>query len=473
MLESVNADCLDERQLSGATPARFRLARWAPYLLAAVLFCLYGTWSISRHLRMETSGWDLGIFEQAVRGYAHFGAPVVPLKLAGYNLLGDHFHPILATIAPIYRLFPSPVTLLVVQAVLLAWSAVPVTRLAIIRFGAAGGVGVGVAYGLSWGIQSAVDFDFHEISFAVLFVSFSLAAIIESRWWHAAIWAAPLVLVKEDLPATVAVIGLVLFVRGQRRLGAGMAGYAIAVGVTILLLVIPAFNPQGTYAYTASTVPDGQSPVQRLLTPVDTKAMTLLLLLGATAFLAARSPLLLVAVPTLAWRFWSTNPLYWGTGFQYSAILMPVVFLAFLDAVPRLRVLRPGGGWLTAVAIYVPVMALVLTAVRPLPLRGLVETDTWQVSRSVTYAKQIAARIPDGATVAADNRLAPQLTSRCTVYLFPAYPREGIHPEWIVYTEPLDVSLAAQVTMVESITALSHNYDVVARNPGATLLHLR
>jgi hypothetical protein len=39
------------------------------YGLAAVLFVAYAAVSVSRHLRMRTSGYDLGIFEQAVRGY--------------------------------------------------------------------------------------------------------------------------------------------------------------------------------------------------------------------------------------------------------------------------------------------------------------------------------------------------------------------------------------------------------------------
>jgi hypothetical protein len=53
------------------------------------------------------------------------------------------------------------------------------------------------------------------------------------------------------------------------------------------------------------------------------------------------TPLLLAAVPTSAWRFWSTNPFYWGTGFQYSAVLMPITFVAFLDALPTTGTRRP------------------------------------------------------------------------------------------------------------------------------------
>ena len=43
-------------------------------------------------------------------------------RAAGFNLLGDHFQPIVALIAPFFRVFPSSATLLVAQALLTAAS---------------------------------------------------------------------------------------------------------------------------------------------------------------------------------------------------------------------------------------------------------------------------------------------------------------------------------------------------------------
>ena len=89
------------------------------------------------------------VFEQAVRSYAHLQAPVVDLKGPGFNVLGDHFSPILALLAPVYRLFPSPLTLLIAQAALFAVSTVPVTRAAAGLLGRRCGLALGIAYGLS------------------------------------------------------------------------------------------------------------------------------------------------------------------------------------------------------------------------------------------------------------------------------------------------------------------------------------
>jgi hypothetical protein len=60
-------------------------------------------------------------------------------------------------------------------------------------------------------------------------------------------------------------------------------------------------------------------------------------------------------------------------------------------------------------------IAVAATALTPLPLRGLLSSGAWATSPEVRQVCLAVTRIPDGAQVAADNRLAPQLTSRCTI----------------------------------------------------------
>ena len=438
-----------------------------PYLLAAALFLAYACWSIHRHLRLRTSGYDLGIFEQAIRGYAHLGAPDSTIKAPGFNLLGDHFHPILVVLAPLYRLFPSPITLLVAQAALIAASSIPITRLATRVVGPQAAVSFGLAYGMSWGLQSAVDFDFHEVAFAVPLLAFGLTALVERRWAAAAAWTLPLIAVKEDLPATVAVIGLLLALRGRRCLGAATILVAVCSGLAIVSVILPALNPAHIYPYAASTALDGQDPLHRLLLPAI-KLRTLLWLLAPTLFLALRSPLLLAAVPTLAWRFWSTNASYWGTGYQYSAVLMPIAFVAFLDALPA-----TGTGRRARAAAHAACMiALAATMLTPLPLRGLLSAGTGATDAGARQVRLALARIPDNARVAADNRLAPQLTSRYTVYFFPAYPQADVRPEWVAISNPPDTTMATPETMAAALGQLpAYGYQVSLRTSSVIIFH--
>jgi uncharacterized membrane protein len=233
-----------------------------------------------------------------------------------------------------------------------------------------------------------------------------------ARWRAAAAFVVPLVLVKEDLGLTmVAPIGIYLFYRRQRRLGAALCVLGCAATAITVLAVIPALNPGGVYTYLDQA---GGTPAG-LLSPV--KARTVLMLLLPSAFAAARSPLLLLAVPSLACRFSSTTEAHWGTGLHYNAILMPIVFAAFLDALRS----RPGH---RTVAAALGICAVMLPF---LPLAGLISPTAYRPAP----ARRVLALVPDGATIAASNRLAPQLTDRTTVSLFPENFQQGVHPEWI------------------------------------------
>ncbi|MEU1179912.1 DUF2079 domain-containing protein [Streptomyces sp. NPDC005820] len=386
--------------------------------MATALFAVYATLSTLRYRHLGTRSWDLGIFEQAVRAYAHLRAPIVDLKGPGFNILGDHFSPVTALFAPAYRLFPTPVTLLVAQAALFALSAVPVTRAAARMLGRRQGLALGIAYGLSWGLQQAVDFDFHEICCAVPLVAFSLENVLARRWRHALLWAAPLVLVKEDLGLTVAAVALVVALRARRR-HPRAALYALALAVlgvmatvVTLLAVVPAFNTTGDYDYWTK-VDGGFSP----LDGTDTKIRTLLwLVIPTSGLLALRSPLFVVALPTLGWRFLSSDSHYWGSDWHYSAILMPVVFLALADALPRARTSpRP---WLRAYAQQLPaaVASAALALTTTLPLSALTERAAYDVPARVTRVERLLHRIPDGATVEANIGPTSRLTSRCRVF---------------------------------------------------------
>nr|WP_262412663.1 DUF2079 domain-containing protein [Streptomyces acidipaludis] len=294
---------------------------------------------------MQTMSWDLGIFEQAVKSYAHLHAPVADLKGPGFDVLGDHFSPVTALIAPFYRVFPTPLTLLVAQALLFALAVVPVTRVAQRFLGRGRGLAVGAAYGLSWGVQRAVDFDFHEVAFAVPLLAFSLESVLRGRWAAALWWAVPLVLVKEDLGATAAMIGLLVRIRTRHERRArrgGTAGtyalalvaFGIAASAWEIRWLIPAFHGPG---YDAFAHINGEGALTGHI-PAATAVRTLLwVLLPAGGLLALRSPLLLVTLPTLGWRFVSHYPENWGTAWHYSAVLMPVVFLALVDAIAALE----------------------------------------------------------------------------------------------------------------------------------------
>ena len=392
--------------------------RWLPYVGWVVFAALYSTLSLTRYALLSTPSWDNAIFQQAIAAYAHLQEPIVTIKGPGYNILGDHFSPILAVLAPVYRLFPHAQTLLVAQAVLITASVVPITRIAVRRLGTAAGIAVLVAYALSFGIQSAVYTDFHEVAFAAPLVAFAGEAFLQRRWQAVVWWSLPLLLVKEDLGVTVAVVGVVLLISGARRLGLVLAGCGIGAFALVVFLVIPWFNATGTFDYwgAVSFGSAGPGALQTFFTGWDDKGVTLLLTFGITGFLCLRSPWVLVGLPTLGWRWIGDKSEYWGTNWHYSLILMPIVFIALIDAISRLR--TSGPQWLRRYSGHVPTAAVsvALVLVLQFPLDNLVKAQTYEPAPDAAAAAAAMALIPPGASVETNMGLITHLVNDHRVY---------------------------------------------------------
>lgn len=418
-----------------------------PYLITAAVLCaLYFLYAYLRYSHFHSPSWDLGIFEQEVRAYAGFHAPVVDIKGPGYLILGDHFSPVVALLVPLYWIWPSALALLFAQAALFAASAVVVGRTAQQILGGRAGLCVTVAYGLSWGLQEAVKSEFHEIALAVPLIALVCRALLLERWWAAALWALPLVLVKEDLGVTVAVVGAVLALLGRRLQGLLLAAFGMFAFALTVLVLIPAASSAGTYDYWTKIEKNGEQEVSLLDSVLgvlnsSVKLEMLVFLVGITAFLALRSPLILLVLPTLGWRLLSQDSNHWGMVWHYSAILMPVVFLAMVDGVRRSRASkRP---WLVSYAnVAVPVAtAIAVTLTQHLPLRDLLRPETYTADAKAEAARRTLEAIPVGARVETDITLMSHLTSDRTVYWIGGAP--GTAPDVVAinldfWSQPID-----------------------------------
>ena len=347
--------------------------------IPAAIVVVIGAWVMIYYsiVQWETMkpvpSWDLAIFSELAKAYAHFQTPIVPVKGDGYNLLGDHFHPILILLGPIWRLFPTPLSLLITQDLLLAFSAWPLTRLAsrLTNQWVAGGLGL--VYVLSWGMQGAVAAQFHEIAFAMPLLAYASVAFVERRWGAVTAWSVPLVLVKEDMGLTVLMIGVAVILtslvpawyrsctvirpggRGADglnaaagnaptdeatrnrhrglRLGVGMIVGGIAAFLFAIQVFLPVFNINGVWDYGLSSQDQPTSP-----DALTQKATVVVMLILTSGVVGVTSPWLLVVLPTLAWRFLGSVEFYWvWDNWHYNATLMPIALGALLDVVARRR----------------------------------------------------------------------------------------------------------------------------------------
>ncbi|WP_320414957.1 DUF2079 domain-containing protein [Kocuria sp. cx-116] len=441
--------------------------RWWPVGMGVAFTLLYTLLSLTQWHQWEVPSWDNAIFTQLLKSYAAGQPPVANIKGHDFILLGDHFHPLLAVLAPAYWLFPSALALMILQDVLLGWSVGVVSWCAARALRPAPAGALSVAYGLSFGLQSAVAVQFHEVALAVPLLALSLCALRQRRWPSAVLWAAPVALVKEDLGMTVAAVGAVMVghaflptarasVRWLHRvfeppgraagggpaassakefatalsrtsqqpavLGALLMAWGIGLSLLAVWVILPGLNPHGAFAYAdtldvAGALRDPTGAVITMFVP-DQKLGTWLLTLAAGAVVAVRSPLALVALPTLAWRMLSPNHGYWGPGWHYNAVIMPIVFIAVIDAVVRLRAGGTRSRTARATAELAPwvVLVVALAVATQQPLAQLVTGEAWRQDPRADIKAATVQAVPEGASVATDLTLINGLVSRADVH---------------------------------------------------------
>jgi uncharacterized membrane protein len=477
------------------------------WVIVSVVFGAYTVISVFRLMELNPGSWDLAIFTEMVKQYAHLHAPIVDARGAGTNLLGDHFSPAMAIFAPFFRIFPSSATLLVGQALLTAVSVFPVAQAARERLSPGPARAIALAYGFSWGLQQMINFDVHEIAIAVPLLAFTLSAVVRGRIMTALWWALPLVFVKEDQGFTVAAIGVYLLVSGVHteevdrvrvRVGEFLLVWGLAWSVLAITVIIPHFNADHVYTYWnlgGALAPGHHASVPTLLRQFwyawPVKLETIVLLLLPTAFLAVRSPLALIAVPSLALRFESSNSAYWGTAWHYNATVMPILFIAAIAGLASIRAARqaeeaarpetgdpdePNGvhgpdedggvdraggareraggarepdgtdrpGWasghwglwratLAGAERHGAAMMVAIAAAMAFqyPLSGLWNGQTYEISPHVAAADAAMAKVPNGATVITTLDLLASMAARTDAFWIgnPGNPKT----EYIVY----------------------------------------
>ena len=420
----------------------FTPAWFGPLLaaLAGVLALLYAAVGLVRHATYRSTGFDLGIFDQAVWQLGRLQAPASSLKDLP-SLFGDHFSPILVALAPLGACECGPAPLIVAQALLIAASVVPVVLFARPRLGAGGALLLGVGYGLFCGIQSAVAFDVHEVAFAPLLIACAALFGDRGQWGRALLCVLALLLVKEDLAFLVLAFGVWFGLQRRAReavacLLAGALWYA-----AVTREVIPHFaggKPFSYWSYDEVGRSPGDALRNAIMHPLQTaqlfvtpgeKLRTLGVLFGAFAFLPLLSIDIVLVVPLLAERMFSSNAKYWTLQDHYSLTIAPVLAIGAARAMPFV-VAAAGARW--AAVRGRPLKPVVCAAIAAggiascagFALGDLARPSTYEIPAARRGAAGALALIPPSASVAATNHLVPHLSQRETVVLFgPRLPR--------------------------------------------------
>ena len=490
---------------SAGRPSGYRAHQAAVWVLTVLTAAAYSVFALARYYTFHTGSYDLVIFDQAVRSYAHFQPGISIIKGVHngfgphFSVLGDHWSPALAALAPAYWIHNGPQTLLVAQAVLFALAIPPLWLFTRRAFGGgnkavAAAYLVSVAYLLSWPVAAALGFNFHEVAFVPVLTAVAFERLQAGRLRTALIALAALLLVKEDMGLLVAGIGLYLAVARPRvvprqwLVGAALIAAGIAATVVATYVLIPAFGGRSGYywAYTALGRNAGQaawhlvshpvSSLQLLVTP-RVKLVTMAWLFGAFCFLPLRSPISLATVPLLLERMLgSVFPAWWGTADQYNAFLVVVLVCAAVDGAARLGRSPLLSRWGSGTVALACAAAMCAVAVCLVPLFGfgpVFSPRFFHLNARMKAANAAVAAVPDGVTVEAVNHLGPQLSARDTVLLWDGDGSSPLRPPWVVADVAKRVfTFASREQQIRRVALLKRSgYQIVFHRDGYLVLH--
>jgi uncharacterized membrane protein len=421
-------------------PVRWALA--AVIVVWAVTFFVLGK---IRHDRFGTFAFDLGTYDQGVWLLSRFR---MFDTVRGLNILGHHMNVILPLLAPFYWLGAGPEFLLAVQVAAQASGAVAIYLLARDRLADRWlAVVLAAVLLLNPTYQFLVWEYFHPDAVAIAPLLFAYWAGRARRWGWFAVAAVLAVACKEDAALAVAVIGLLVAVRENVRIGlitTALAGlwYLLATRVLMRFLLggLDPFYDSffGDLGNSFGSVI--RNSVLRPGTTLDLVSRSDRLsyygrMFGPVGFLCFLSPsTLLVALPMLAVNALTTFPYARVYMYHYSALVVAGVLLATVEAIawagrsPNARRVLVGAVAATTLGTTV--------AWGPSPMGVLFDDGYWPLSTDdrVALQRKALSIIPDDASVSAIYSYVPHLTHRAEIYDF---PEPWAHVNWGVRGEGL------------------------------------
>ncbi len=470
--------------------SRFFVA--ALWLLVVLYAATFSALSIHRHAVFETHGYDLGNVDQTVYNTLH-GCLFCFTNMDGIEMdglesrLALHFEPVLLPVSLTYLLYSSPVTLLVLQTVVLALGAWPAFLLARERLKSDfAGLVFAAAYLLFPALEAANLFDFHAVTLAAPCLLAAFYFLQKRAYRPFALFAVLTMSCKEDMCFLVAALGLyIIVVQRERRaglwtvLGAGL-WFWLAVFV-----ITPPFSPMGANIHLRRYAYLGDTPWEMLKTIVGrpgvivdqlSRAGALNYLKGLLlplAFLPLLSPLTLaLALPSLAVNLLSENAfMHRLEEFHYGAPLVPFILVSGVYGLETLS--GTLSRWLKIDSRRLIYLLLALVLVVSLGYhycRGfspLAAPFRWPpLTAHHRLAQKFIDMIPPDAVLSAQINLNPHVSQRRRVY-------QVVHRDDIEYVF-LDVSTLPNKDHVHGYLQdwieTGEDFGVVASEDGYILL---
>lgn len=405
--------------------------RWS-WAVAFLFFVVVGFLKFQQYRYCQNQAFDLGIYVNTLWNTAHGRFFYLAIR-GGENYLGAHFAPLLFVFAPLIRLWPSPLPLVLLQSLSLALAIPAVYRLAT-RASGRPSVGLGFAlwYSVFPFVHQVSRYDFHEVALAVPLFLWLLESW-EAKQFRRALWLAVfVVLIREDCILYVAAGALWAATLGEGQ-SAKTRRYLLVFGVlaavcfaVVMFVVMPRLasgrgpadfnygNLGGMKGLAKSLFRPGLLWTESLGLPEKRASLMALCLSTSGLILLAPRRAILVAVPVLV-NILGALPAQYRFEQHYSALILPFLFWAMAGGWARGQLwARDWGRWRHRVGILFFAVSLSVC---------LTHQKTYYISFSKAKREalhQLFSRVPDEDPVHAMTNLVPRFAARPDIRMFPA-----------------------------------------------------
>ena len=419
--------------------------RWALGAIIVVWSLIFIRLGALRHNRFGTFGFDLGIYDQAIWLLSRFEPSYITLR--GLDFWGTHGNPILLLFVPFYWLGAGPIFLLVVQVASQAAGAVAVFLLARDRFQSRWpAVAMAGVLLLHPTYQYLVWEFFHPDALALGPLLFAYWAARARRWKWFAVSAALALACKEDVALAIIVMGVLIAVRGDRRIGIVTSVVAAVWFMVVTRVIIPFANGIGPFydsffgefgssagevTKNVLTNPEKAINVATRPTRMDYYRM----MLAPVAFLPLLAvPTLLIAAPMIGVNVLSSFPYQQEIRYHYAALVVGAIILATVEAIASFGRTATTRAFLVGLVAATSLAATV--AWGPSPISTKYRSGIWALYPDARnpIRERAVAMIPSQASASVHYNFAPHMTHRKQIYEWPA-PWEAIN--WGVRGENL------------------------------------
>lgn len=206
-------------------------------IVSAVFMALFiGLLTMFNYLCHVTPNYDMGIFSQMFYYMKETFAPFTTCERDGLlSHFAVHFSPILYLLLPIYFIFPSPITLLIAQGVLVALGIIPLVKLCkLFKLSPTITAFFAVIYSLYPTLIGANFYYFHENCFLPPLLLWLFYYGEKGKFRVSILFAFLVMLVKEDAPIYVAFFAIYLILSRKRI----KMGIVLLISSIIYFLII-------------------------------------------------------------------------------------------------------------------------------------------------------------------------------------------------------------------------------------------